>query len=101
MIPEADKLLKNAMLNDRKLLVSDFDIKTVHIKHSDGSEFIINNVHIKTYTIMGNDIKMHVFIVYAEHFHPMIFFEDDLLSAVVKPRKGRSYKMKLMPTLLS
>lgn len=58
-----DKALITAIKKGRNLLVTDFDLRCVIIKHQDGSKF--NITHVKLDRIKVN--QLDCIIVYPEH----------------------------------
>lgn len=86
-----DKTLITAIKKGRNLLVTDFDVNYVIIKHQDGSKFKITHAKIEKTKVN----QLDCIIVYPEHNSVCLFVEADLVSVKVKPWKGRKYKLKI------
>lgn len=91
MRKEINSLLKKELLKrDEQMTVYTFD-EHVHVKHQDGSEFIMT--HAKHERRKIND--RNIIVVFQEHNGVEVFVEVDLEFVKVKPRKGKSIKLKL------
>lgn len=69
---------------------------SIYVKHEDGSEFSMKFCHYER-LILG---KFHTLVVYPEHNTPTVFPECDLEKVLVKPFKGRTFKIKLNKKLI-
>lgn len=69
-----DKVRQYANNRDEKLMAGDF--RPTKLKHLDGSIFNLSYGGYEIYTC--DDIQF--IILYGEHYHPMIFFADDVES---------------------
>lgn len=91
MRKEINSLLKNELLKrDEQMSIHDFN-EHVHVKHQDGSEFIMTHAKHEKRTINNFD----VIIVFQEHNGVEVFVEIDLEFVKIKPRIGKTVKLKL------
>ena len=81
----------NAIYRSEDWLISKFNIRSIEVKHEDGSIYLIKHVCIKRVKVG----KYPCIMVYCEHSSPILFVEYDLESVKVTPWKGRSKKLKL------
>lgn len=68
---------------------------TIHVKHEDGSECIMNFCHYERVELLQGNFTFTTLVVYPEHNTVSVFPECDLESVIVKPFKGRKFKIKL------
>lgn len=69
---------------------------SVYVKHEDGSEFLMKLCHYER-VLLG---KFHTLVVYPEHNTATVFPECDLEKVLIKPFKGRKFKLKLNKKIL-
>ena len=84
-----NKLMRELHKKD-ELSVLDFD-QTVFARHQDGSEFKFVYGKVQREKVGDLDVT----VVFSEHLPVMMFIEVDMDFIKVKPRKGRTYKLKL------
>lgn len=71
--------------------IHDFNLREVNVKHQDGSWYNITHCKLVKMDVDG----FPCILIYAEHNTPNLFVECDLDSVIVRPWKGRRYKVKL------
>ncbi len=86
-----DEAVIEAIHSSAQWTIDKFNIRSIEVKHEDGSHYIIKHVCIDRVRVG----KFPCIMIYCEHQSPLIFVEYDLESIKVTPWKGRTKKLKL------
>lgn len=88
---EINNLIKKSLLKrDEEMTIFNFD-EEVYVEHEDGSKFEFKHAKHERQKLKNLDI----IVVFNEHNTVNVFVDVDLVKVKIKPRKGRTYSLKL------